>query len=113
MLTIEKSPHNETRLAKELAKHLGNYLGGVYVMDIKEDGDEYIFEWKVTNGNIWKVSLDRIGVKDDGIGHTYHTYYKLKCQNAIWYVKRDEVAKLDTFAFAIKGVVDEWIKLSK
>ena len=110
MLTIETSPHNETRLARALATQLG---WGVYVLDIHEDGDRYQIKWKSENSTLWMLILSRVAERHDGIGNTYQDYYKLQCDKAVWYLRRDEITELDTFVFNIKGVIDEFIKLSK
>jgi hypothetical protein len=110
MLTIEQSLHNETRLAKALSAKLG---WEVYGLNIHKYGDRYEIKWKSENSTIWMFILNRVPERHDGIGNTYQDYYKLQCDKAVWYLRRDEIMDLNTFVFNIKGVIDEFIKLSK
>lgn len=107
-LFIEVSVHNENKLETALSVE---FRRRVYGLSIAEMDDKYQLRFQLDGliGMLY-VEIDRIGAQDDGVGHTYQTYYKVSCDNCVWYLTYEDISVIKQFATGVGNTVREMIK---
>ena len=110
-LNIETSVHNEEQLKFALSVEFRRSVHNLYLF---EEDDRYGVKFKLDGlmGTLL-VYVDReqcIGPNTNWA--TYHSYYKVYCDNCVWYLTHKDVSDVKGFAMGIANTVREMIKRS-
>ncbi len=110
-LNIETSVHNEEQLKFALSVE---FRRRVYDLSIFEEPDRYGMKFKMDGLiGILLVYVDKkvyTGPHMDWA--TYNSYYKVYCDDCVWYLTHKEISVVKEFALGIANTVREMIKRS-
>jgi hypothetical protein len=108
-LNIETSLHNEEQLKFALSVE---FRRSVYELSIFEEADRYGVKFKMDGliGTLL-VYVDR---KEHNAANmdwaTYHSYYKVYCDDCVWYLTHKDISDVKGFATGVANTVREMIK---
>ncbi len=110
-LNIETSVHNEEQLKFALSVE---FRRSVYDLSIFEEPDRYGMKFKMDGLiGILLVYVDKkvyTGPHMDWA--TYNSYYKVYCDDCVWYLTHKEISVVKEFATGVANTVREMIKRS-
>jgi hypothetical protein len=110
-LNIETSVHNEEQLKFALSVE---FRRSVYDLSIFEEADRYGVKFKMDGLiGILLVYVDKnVYTSPNMDWATYNSYYKLYCDDCVWYLTHKEISVVKEFALGIANTVREMIKRS-
>jgi hypothetical protein len=104
-LNIETSLHNEEQLKFALSVE---FQRSVYDLSLFEESDRYGVKFKMDGLiGIILVYVDRAEYNGP---NTYQSYYKIYCDNCVWYLTHRDISIVKQFALGIGNTVREMIK---
>ncbi len=110
-LNIETSVHNEEQLKFALSVE---FRRSVYDLSIFEEPDRYGVKFKM-DGLIGMVLVyvdKNVYTSPNMDWATYNSYYKVYCDDCVWYLTHKEISVVKEFALGIANTVREMIKRS-
>jgi hypothetical protein len=110
-LNIETSVHNEEQLKFALSVE---FRRSVYDLSIFEEADRYGVKFKMDGliGTLLVYVDKNVYTGPHMDWATYNSYYKVYCDDCVWYLTHKEISVVKEFALGIANTVREMIKRS-